>query len=160
VKRFILSLVVVSCLVVGAGYLDVFLAGAPHAWAPWCLALGTNGALMSLMALGALRRGRIASALRWTFVGLFVLCSAAFGAALALPAAEGAGGPLLLGLPLRSAIVIYAVGLAPLLVLPLVWARTFETSTLSDEDLRRLREAHRAMARDVPGTGPTTPDAV
>jgi len=114
---------------------------------------------MSLMALGALRHGRIAPALRWTFVGMFVLCSAGFGAALALPAAEGAGGPLVLGLPLRSAIVIYAVGLAPLLVLPLVWARTFETSTLSDEDLRRVREAHRAMARAAPQPGPTTPDA-
>jgi hypothetical protein len=152
-------MVIASFLAVGAGYLDAFLDGAPHAWAPWCLALGTTGALMSLMALGALRGGRIAPALQWTFIGMFVLCSAAFGAALLLPEAEGVGGPLLLGLPLRSAIVIYVVGLAPLLVLPFVWARTFETSTLNEQDLRRLRETREAMTREPPKEGPLPPDA-
>ena len=157
-QRLVLSLVILSFLAVGAGYLDAFLAGAPHGWAPWCLALGTTGALMSLMALGAIRRGRIAAVLQRTFVGLFVLCSAGFGAALLLPPTEGAGGPLLLGLPLRSAIVIYVVGVVPLLVLPFVWAHAFETATLSDDDLRRLRDAHQAMVRDAHGPGRTGAD--
>jgi hypothetical protein len=42
---------------------------------------------------------------------------------------------------------LYGIGVAPILVLPLVWARTFESSTLNDEDLRRLRETHEAMTR-------------
>jgi hypothetical protein len=159
VKRLVLSLVVLSCLAVGAGYAAAFLPGGAPPWAPWCLAIGTNGALTSLMALGALRRGRLAPALQWTFAGMFALCSGAFAAALTLAANEGAGGPLLLGLPLRSAIVLYGVGIAPMLVLPLVWARTFETATLSEEDLRRLRETLEATARAAragtgePGTG-------
>jgi hypothetical protein len=147
VKRVVLSLLVLSCLAIGAGYAAAFLPGGVRSWAPWCLALGTNGMLMSLMALGALRRGRLAPSLQWTFAGMFALCSGAFAAALWLPPNEGAGGPLLLGLPLRSAIVLYGIGVAPILVLPLVWARTFESSTLSDEDLRRLRETHEAMTR-------------
>jgi hypothetical protein len=146
VKRVVLSLLLLSCLAIGVGYATAFLPGGAPTWAPWCLALGTNGMLMSLMALGALRRGRLAPSLQWTFAGMFALCSGAFAAALWLPAHEGAGGPLLLGLPLRSAVVLYGIGVAPILVLPLVWARTFESSTLSDEDLHRLRETHQAMA--------------
>ena len=146
-KRVVLSLLLLSCLAIGAGYAAAFLPGGAPSWAPWCLALGTNGMLMSLMALGALRRNRLAPSLQWTFAGMFALCSSAFAAALWLPANEGAGGPLLLGLPLRSAVVLYGIGVAPILVLPLVWARTFESSTLSDADLRRLRETHEAMTR-------------
>ena len=149
-RRRTLALVVVSFLVVAVGYGGAFAPGGAPAWAPWCLALGINGALMSLMALGAIRRDRLAPALRWTFIGMFLWCSSAFAAALVLPAREGAAGPLLLGLPLRAAIVIYGVGIVPVLVLPFVWAFTFESETLSEEDLRRLRDAHASMKREGP----------
>jgi len=153
VKRVILSSLVLSCAAIGVAYGAAFApAGAPG-WAPWFLAVGTNGALMSLMALGALRSGRLAPILQWTFAGTFALCSAAFAVALWLPAAEGTGGRLLLGLPVRSAVVLYGVGLAPILVLPLVWAATFERETLNAEDLRRLREASAAMGPAGEGTG-------
>ena len=155
-KRVVLSLVVLSCVTVGVGYAAALLPGGAPAWAAWCLALGTNGALMSLMALGALRRDRLAPALRWTFLAMFVWCSGAFAAALLLPASEGPAAQLFLGLPLRAAIVVYAVGVAPLLVLPFVWALTFERETLSDDDLRRLRAAHEAMiAGSAPGAAET-----
>ena len=62
-----------------------------------------------------------------------------FGAALALPATEGPLSTLWLGLPARAAIVIYGVGLLPIVVLPLAYALTFETQTLSAEDVERVR---------------------
>ena len=46
-----------------------------------------------------------------------LLCAGAFVIALVLPAREGAGGPLLLGLPVRTATVLYAVGVALVAVL-------------------------------------------
>ena len=152
-KRKILSLVVASFLLVAVGYAGAFVPGGAPDWAPWCLALGTTGALMSLMALGALRHGRLASSLRWTFIGMFVWCAGAFAAALLLPSNEGAAGTLLLGLPLRAAILIFGVGVVPILVLPFAWAFTFESETLSEEDLRRLREAHQAMTREARAEG-------
>ncbi len=70
-----------------------------------------------------------------------------FGVALWLPA-EQASSPLVLGLPLRAAIVIYGVGIVPALVLPFVYARTFDSLTLSAEDLAAVREAAR-QARET-----------
>ncbi len=68
--------------------------------------------------------------------------------------AEGAGARLLLGLPLRAALVLYGVGLLPIVVLPFAYAVTFDDMTLSEEDLARVRAlgvAHRAR-RDADGT--------
>ena len=146
-KSFILGLVVLSLLVVGAGYAGSFASGGPAGWAPWCLALGTCGTLMSLMALGAVRRGRIAPVLRWVFAGMFLWCGGCFAVALALPADEGPGGALLFGFPLRATIVLLGIAVVPILVFPLAWALTFDSSMLSEDDLRRLREAQAAMAR-------------
>jgi hypothetical protein len=148
-KRVVLSLVMLSCLTVGVGYAGAFLPGGAPAWSPWCLALGTNGALMSLMALGATRRGMLAPALRWTFVGMFVLCAGSFAFALGMPAAEGTGGALLLGLPLRTAVLLYGVGVVPIMILPFAYALTFDKSTLSDDDLVQVRAAHEALKRDA-----------
>ncbi len=144
-KSRILGLVVLSLLTIAAGYAGSF-ASAP--WAPWCLAIGTCGALMSLMALGAVRRGHIAPALRWIFAGMFLFCAGCFCTALAMPANEGPGGPLLFGFPLRSTIVLLGVAIVPILILPLTWALTFDRSMLSEDDLRRMRDAHAAMRRE------------
>jgi len=138
----VLRLLFVSLALVALAYAGVLLPGDTPAWPPWLLAVGSNGAIMTLMALGAIRRDRLPRALAWTFATLFVLCAGAFVAALALPANEGAGGPLLLGLPVRTAIVLYGVGIVPIFVLPFAYALTFESSTLSDDDLRRVREAY------------------
>src|SRR5258708_27049092 len=129
----------------GAGYAGSFFA-AP--WGPWCLAIGTCGALMSMMGLGPISRGRIAPALRWVFAGMFLWCAGCFCVALAIPPNEGAGGPLLFNFPLRSTIVLLGVAIVPILVMPFAWALTFDSSMLSDEDLRKLREAQSVMARE------------
>jgi hypothetical protein len=141
VKRLLIRLLVLSCGLVALSYAAVF-AGAGDGWAPWALAIGANGVIMTLMAIGAVRRDALPRSLAWTFVALFVVCAGAFTAALAPPAAEGANGPLLLGLPLRTAIVLYGVGVLPILILPLAYALTFESSTLSEADLDRVRAAY------------------
>jgi hypothetical protein len=140
-KRTLIRLLVASCILVALSYAAVF-AGARNGWAPWALAVGANGVIMSLMAIGAVRRDTLPRSLVWTFVGLFVLCAGCFVVALGLPAAEGPNGPLLLGLPLRTAIVLYGIGVVPIFVLPLAYALTFESSTLSEGDLDRVRAAY------------------
>jgi hypothetical protein len=143
-KSVVLALVFISLLVVAAGYAGSFFGAA---WSPWCLAIGTCGALMSLMALGAVRRGRIAPVLRVVFGVMFVFCAGCFCVALAMPANEGVGGTLLFGFPLRSTIVLLGIAIVPIFVFPLAWALTFDSSMLSEDDLRTLREAQAAMAR-------------
>jgi hypothetical protein len=140
-KRTLIRLLVASCILVALSYAAVF-AGARNGWAPWALAVGANGVIMSLMAIGAVRRDTLPRSLVWTFIGLFVFCAGCFVVALGLPAAEGANGPLLLGLPLRTAIVLYGIGVVPIFVLPLAYALTFESSTLSEGDLDRVRAAY------------------
>ena len=140
-KRTLIRLLLVSCALIALSYAAVFV-GVDAGWAPWTLAIGANGVIMTLMAIGAVRRDTLPRSLVWTFAGLFVLCAGAFLTALALPAAEGARGALLLGLPLRTAIVLYGVGVVPILILPFAYALTFESSTLSDGDLERVRAAY------------------
>ena len=145
-----LRLLLVSVSLIAIAYGGVLLPGETPGWSPVLLAVGSNGAIMTLMALGAMRHDRLPRSLAWLFVGLFVLCAGAFVVALALPAREGVGGPLLLGLPLRTAIVVYGVGVLPIFVLPFAYALTFDASTLSDDDLRRVRDAYALVraARD------------
>lgn len=144
-KRLLIRLLAASCCFVAASYLALFVMTPAPAWAPLALAIGANGVIMSLMAIGAVRHDTMPRSLVWTFVGLFLLCAGAFVAALLLPAQEGAAGPLLLGLPLRSALVLYGVGVVPIAVLPFAYALTFESSTLNDGDLVRVREAYESM---------------
>ena len=52
---------------------------------------------------------------------------------------------LWLGLPARAAIVIYGIGLLPIVVLPVAYALTFESQTLTAEDIERVR----SLAREI-----------
>ena len=144
-KRLLFRLLAASCGLVAIAYAAMFVSATPPAWAPIALAIGANGVIMTLMSIGAVRHDTMPRSLVWTFVGLFVLCAGAFVVALLMPAQEGAGGPLLLGLPLRSAIVLYGVGVLPIAILPFAYALTFESSTLSEDDLVRVRAAHASM---------------
>ncbi len=142
-KSIVLRLAVFFLVVIAAGYTGSFFAAS---WAPWCIAIGTCGALMSLMALGAVRRGHMAPVLRWVFALMFIWCAGCFAVALAMPDNEGDGGALLFGFPLRSTIVLLGIAVVPILVFPIAWALTFDSAMLSEEDLRKLREAQAAMA--------------
>lgn len=144
-KRTLIRLLAASCGLVAAAYAALFLLPSAPAWAPLALAVGANGAIMSLMAIGAVRHDTLPRSLQWTFLGLFALCAGAFVVALVMPPQEGVSGPLLLGLPLRTAIVLYGVGVVPIAILPFAYALTFESSTLSEEDLVRVREAYASI---------------
>jgi hypothetical protein len=91
-------------------------------------------------------------ALKIPFAFVILMLVIGFGAALALPATEGPLSRLWLGLPARAAIVIYGVGLLPIFVLPIAYALTFETQTLSAEDVERVWKLAREnqAAKDAP----------
>jgi hypothetical protein len=141
---------------IAAGYAAAFGAHGTPVWAPWLLALGIPAALGAIMILGATRGDRGVGPLKIPFAFVILMLVIGFGAALALPATEGPLSRLWLGLPARAAIVIYGVGLLPIFVLPIAYALTFETQTLSAEDVERVRELARAnqVARDTPAAPP------
>jgi len=128
-----------SVLAIALGYASAFRRGATPAWAPWLLAVGIPVALGAIMVLGAARGRRGIGALKIPFAFVVATLAIGFGAALALPATESSVSRLWLGLPLRAAIVIYGVGLLPIVVLPIAYALTFETQTLTAEDVERVQ---------------------
>jgi hypothetical protein len=141
------TLVVATCAIAG-GYAAAFIPGGAPAWAPWLLAIGIPAALGGIMTLGAARGGTGIGKLKFPFAFVFVVFTAGFCLALALPANEGPSSVLWLGLPARAAIIIYGIGLLPIVVLPVAYALTFDTQTLSQSDIDRVRElaAERAAA--------------
>jgi hypothetical protein len=149
-----------AIIAIAIGYGAAFGANGTPAWAPWLLALGIPISLGAIMILGAARGQQGVGPLKLPI--LFVVAVLAFGfcAALALPATESPLSKLWMGLPARAAVVIYGIGLLPIVVLPIVYALTFETQTLSAEDVERVRamgRAHReraARASDASDRGP------
>jgi hypothetical protein len=103
------------------------------------------------MILGAARGDRGIGPLKIPFAFVIIMLVIGFGAALALPSTEGLVSRLWLGLPARAAIVIYGIGLLPIFVLPIAYALTFETQTLTAEDVERVRQLAREnqAARDT-----------
>ena len=102
------------------------------------------------MILGAVRGAGGIGRLKIPFAFVILILAIGFGAALALPASEGPLSRLWLGLPARAAVVIYGVGLLPIIVLPVAYAMTFETLTLSAEDVERVRMSGRKYATSQP----------
>lgn len=136
-----LAPVVLGTLAVAAAYASAFLPGGAPPWAPWSMVVGIALTCTGSMALGAARPGRPLGPMAWALGFAFVVLVGCFGAVLLLPAGEGPGSRLVLGLPLRAALVIYGVGWLPVLVLPVVYARTFQQQTLDQADLDRIRAA-------------------
>jgi hypothetical protein len=138
-RRAALAALFIGMTAIAAGYAAAFTPGGTPVWAPWLLALGIPIALGAIMILGAARGRRGIGPLKIPFAFVVVMLVIGFGAALALPATEGPLSKLWLGLPARAAIVIYGVGLLPIVVLPIAYALTFETQTLSAEDVEKVR---------------------
>ena len=157
-RRAALVALFIGIAAIAAGYASAFSRGGTPTWTAWLLALGIPVALVAIMILGATRGRRGIGALKIPFAFVALVLVIGFGAALALPATEGPLSTLWLGLPARAAIVIYGVGLLPIVVLPVAYALTFETQTLSAEDLERVRALARENqsgdetgARETPG---------
>ncbi len=143
-RRVALMALITGVLAIAVGYGAAFLPGGTPAWAPWLLAVGIPVALGAIMILGAARGRMGVGPLKYPFAFVVAVLVIGFCAALALPATESPLSKLWLGLPARAAIVIYGIGLLPIIVLPLAYALTFETQTLSAEDVERVRELARA----------------
>ncbi len=134
-----LAALISGVLAIAIGYAAAFWREGTPAWAPWLLALGIPISLGAIMILGAARGQRGIGPLKLPFLFVVAVLAIAFCAALALPSTEGPLSKLWLGLPARAALVIYGIGLLPIVVLPVAYALTFETQTLSAEDLERVR---------------------
>ena len=139
-KSVAVVVLLVSTLVIGAAYGGALIAGSVPPWTPWALMIGTSTVMLATMVLGASRSGRGVGKLVAPFVAMFVVLLVGFGAALAMPA-ESAGARLWLGLPARAAVILYGIGVLPLFVLPMAYALTFESLTLTEADLERVRKA-------------------
>lgn len=110
---------------VGGAYAGAIAMGGSPVWAPWLLAIGGSIASVALFVLGAATRGVWSPRIGLLLGALLVTLIASFGAGLALTVGTPAAEPLFFGLPRRLGIVLYGVGVLPLLVLPLAHARSF-----------------------------------
>ncbi len=112
------------------------------------------------MVIGAARRGGVGR-LAWPFALVFVLVAGGFALLLTLPPADAADPTLWLGLglPPRAAVLLYGIGLLPILLVPVAYAATFDAMTLGEADLRRVvaaaraRRAEEATATAAPAGG-------
>ena len=137
-KKVALFGILIGTVAIAAGYAAAFSAGGTPAWAAWMLALGIPVSIGGVIVLGA-ARGRSGVGRLWIPIAFVIITLAlGFGLALGLPANESGTSALWLGLPARAAIIIYGIGLMPAVVLPVAYALTFETQTLSDEDVERV----------------------
>lgn len=134
--RLLLFLGLIS---IALGYAFVAFRGAASGAASWLLATGIPVSTVAIMVMGAVREGRSWRRLWLPFVLVGFFLTVGFFLALGLPADENVSSRLFFGLPLRAAIVVYGVGLLPIVILPIVYAMTFETQTLNASDLESVR---------------------
>ena len=142
-----LRLLAVGLVAAMAAYGDALIAGAATAASGWLMALALVLVLPATLAMGA-RQSRGTSPLA---VGVAVLLggvlAVGFGLALALPDL-GSKEPLWLGLPRRAAIIVYGVGLVPLLFLPWAYARTHAGTDLDPATVAELADRCAALQRE------------
>ncbi|HYN81271.1 MAG TPA: hypothetical protein VES88_07200 [Gemmatimonadaceae bacterium] len=162
-KRIARLIIILATCAIAVAYGSAFMPDGAPGWAPWLLALGIPGALGGIMVLGAARERGGVGRLAIPFAFVIVTLTVGFCLALGLPANEGPGSTLWLGLPARAALIIYGIGLMPVVVLPVAYALTFETQTLAAEDVEKVRQlgqlyaaaaatADRASAKSASGT--------
>jgi hypothetical protein len=154
-KRIALLVIALATCAMAIAYGSAFMTDGAPVWASWLLALGIPSALGGVMVLGAAREYGGVGKLAIPFAFVIVTLTVGFFLALGLPANEGPGSNLFLGLPLRAAIVVYGIGLLPTIVLPVAYALTFETQTLNAEDVERIREL--GKARNEAANGESKP---
>lgn len=146
VRRYALAVIFVSMLAIAGGYASAFLPGGPPPIAAWVFALATAAMMVAVLVLGAARRNAPLGKLVWVFVFCFVALAGGFGLALKAPAVTP-DAKLFMGLPAGAAVILFVVGLLPLLVLPVAYAITFDKTTLNTEELEQLRAQLEEMRR-------------
>ncbi len=138
-RRLALVALFLGILAITVGYGAAFSRNGTPGWAAWLLALGIPLSVGAIMILGAARGERGIGTLKIPFIFVIAVLALGFCAALAMPPTESATSRLWLGLPARAAIIIYGIGLLPIVVLPVAYALTFKTQTLTAEDVERVR---------------------
>lgn len=123
---------------VGSGYLSAFLPSGAPIWGAALVVGGTALSLAAAMALGAAKGGRL-EGLGPVFAFVLLVVGGGLGALLVLPPADPADPTLILGLPPRAALLVYGVGLLPVLVVPFAYALTFERLSPDEDELERIR---------------------
>jgi hypothetical protein len=144
IRAAALALLVGGLLAAAMAYASAFgEGGAP----PWAGPLLGVAAMTGAALLAAARAGG------GTLAALLLLGGAALAFGMAsvwtVPPPDPAEPELYLGLPRAVAHLIFGIGLLPALVVPLVYAWTFDRATLSEEDLARVRDA---ATRRAPGS--------
>jgi hypothetical protein len=155
--RIAVSALTLATVTIAIAYASAFRADGAPRWASWAMALAVPLALVATMTLGAARRGRLPAGTLAAFALVGVLLAGGFSLALALPDDLGAAEPLWLGLPRRAAVIVYGVGLLPVVVLPVVYALTFDAQTLRPEDQERVEAAGRARTAAAHDATPAAP---
>lgn len=154
IRSLALAGIVTSACSIAAAYGAAFLPAGSGAWAPWALAFGTAGILVSVMVLGVTRAGSVGR-LAYPLVFVFVVLFGGLAALLGLPETSPTDPTLWLGLPPRAAVLLYVVGILPMFVVPVAYALTFDELTLSESDWQRIRRASPGDAGDESGeSGP------
>ena len=146
-RRIAVVILFVAAVAIALGYVGAFTRNGASPWSAWVVAIAVPISLVAIMILGALRGSNGIGRLKVPFGFVALILIIGFVAAIALPATESPASRLWLGLPLRAAIVIYGIGLLPIVVLPVAYALTFETQTLNADDVERVRELGRLRAR-------------
>jgi hypothetical protein len=151
-KRIGLAALFLGVLAVGIAYASAFLPQGPPGWATWLFAAGTAATVSAVMAVGAARDGSVGR-LGYVFAFVFLLVSGGFAVLLLLPDATSPDATLWLGLPAGAAIVLYVLGILPVLVVPVAYALTFDRMTLDSADLERIRRLREGVSVAGPAAG-------
>lgn len=138
-KRLAINVIFVAMLMIALSYATAFLPGGAPAWAAWLIAFAMSAVMVSVLFLGAGKGGQVRhKGLRLVFALTFALLAGGFAMALLAPAVT-ADAALWLGLPQGAAIIMFVVGFLPLLILPLAYALTFDSTNLSEDELAEIR---------------------
>jgi hypothetical protein len=139
-RSLAIAVLFVSTLLIAAAYVGALVVTPVPPWTAWALMIGTSTIMLATTVLGVVRHRRGVGRLAVPLAAMFLVLLVGFSAALVMPS-ETAASPLWFGLPPRAAVVLYGVGVLPLFVLPIAYAMTFETLTLDEADLERVRRA-------------------
>ncbi len=134
-----------------AAYAAAFLPGGAPAWAGPLLGVASIVIMTATALLAAARPGGGTLAAMLAVGGLAL--AFAMASVWTIPPTDPANPDLDLGLPRAAAHLLYGIGLLPALIVPLVYAWTFDRATLSEADLARVRAAaaaHRGEAAEPP----------
>lgn len=125
-----IALLSLGLALVAGAYALAFAGESPLA--PWGLALGSTAILSALLWLGGRRRGRLPPVMAWV-IGIVALSTAGGFAIALLAPSPTADGPLLLGLPRATAVMLLLTGVVPLGLLPLAYALRFARDVVPDD---------------------------